>query len=353
MYSVNGIHKLNGPQWVSREATPLIFGLDDMTYFLAGPMRQFPVMLEIMGTTWFFLLVMSPLLLFLQGRSRYAMVILIFGAHFSFTITVRIGAFGWVGMAGVMLFLPAVFWNDLRALSERLNIWDRVVRPAGDGLHAFGNRLATRLPKLQPNLGIPSVVRDGVYDVTLTFLMMSLFVFPAIWFLEGEDVIDWERSSVEDRIEDEFRKIGVRQSEWTVFAPNPRTTDRWYVFPALTTEGELLDVYNDRPFTFDRPYDELQNIYGNYRERFYMNSIRRAGDQGTPPNYLVNWICRDYAERGIELTQLNMYVIHEPVTRETIDDWESRESWGELFSTHACPGHQAAEIDLPIAPPTR
>ena len=353
MYTVNGIHKINGPQWVSREATPLIFGLDDMTYFLAGPMRQFPTMLEIMGTTWFFLLVMSPLLLLLQGRSRYAMVLLIFGAHFSFTITVRIGAFGWVGMAGVMLFLPAVFWNDLTWIAKRINIWDRVVVPVRDGLAAAGNRMADSWPKLQPKLGVPAVVRDGVFDVGMTFLIMSLFVFPAIWFLEDEGHIGWERSSVEQRIEDEFRKIGVRQSQWTVFAPNPRTTDRWYVFPALTTDGELLDVYNDRPFSFERPYDELQNIYGNYRERFYMNSIRRAGETGTPPNYLVDWICRDYSEQGIELTQINMYVIHEIVTRETIDDWPNRETWGELVSTHACPGHAPGEIDLPEEPPQR
>ncbi len=351
MYTINGIHKINGPLWNSREATPLIFGLDDMTYFLAGPMRQYPVMLEILGTMWYFLLVMSLLLLFLQGRSRYAMAILIFGAHLSFTITVRIGAFGWVGMSGVMLFLPAIFWEDLNALSRRLTIRERVVAPVHNALSAFGERAASTLPKLQPKLSVPPVVRDGAFDVGMTFLIMSLFVFPTIWFLEDEDVVEWERSSVEQRIEEEFRKIGVRQSQWTVFAPNPRTTDRWYVFPARTADGELLDVYNDRPFSFERPYDELQNIYGNYRERFYMNTIRRAGERGSPPGYLVDWICRDYAERGIELTQIDMYVINERVTRETIDDHANRESWSDLMSSHACEGHTPEEIDLPEDPP--
>jgi hypothetical protein len=351
MYSLNGLHKANGALWNSREATPLIFGLDDMTYFLAGPMRQFPVMLEVMGTMWYFLLVMSPLLLLLHGRSRYAMALLIFGAHFSFTITVRIGAFGWVGMSGVMLFLPAVFWEDLKTIASRVALRDRIVRPVHRGLAAFGNRAAERLPKLKPNFEVPAVVRDGALDIGMTFLIMSLFVFPTIWFLNDEGVIDWERSSVEQRIEDEFRKIGVRQSQWTVFAPNPRITDRYYVFAAVTTDGELLDVYNDRPFTFERPYDELQNIYGNYRERFYMNTIRRAGEHGTPPNYLIRYICRDYAEQDIELAQINIWTINERVTRETIDDHQNRERWSELTSTHACPGHDPAEIDLPEDPP--
>lgn len=351
MYTLNGIHKMNGPLWNSREATPLIFGLDDMTYFLAGPMRQFPVMLEILGTMWYFLLMISILLLFLQGRSRYALVLLIFGAHLSFTITVRIGAFGWVGMAGVLLFLPAIFWEDLKSITMRLNLWERTAIPVRNGFAAFGDRAARSLPKLQPRLGVPATVRDGAFDIGMTFLIMSMFVFPTLQFLDDQDVMDWDRSAVEDRIDTEFRKIGVRQSEWTVFAPNPRITDRYYVFPALTADGELLDVYNDRPFTFERPYDELQNIYGNYRERFYMNSVRRAGDRGGPPDYLIDWICRDYADRGIELAQINTYAINETVTRETIDDHQNRARSTELLAIHACAGHSPGQIELPEDPP--
>lgn len=353
MYAANGTHKLDDPLWRSRDATPLIFGLDDMTYFLAGPMRQFPALLEFLGTMWFLLLIMSPLLLLLHGRPRYVLASLIFCAHLSFTLTVRIGAFGWVGMSGVMLFFQSIFWDDLATLSKRLNLSNRVVIPIHNGISTFGNRLATRLPGVGSGPGLPPGVRGGAYDVGLTLLIMSLFVFPAISFASYKDLIEWDRSSVEQRIESEFRKIGLEQSRWAVFAPSPRTVDRYYVFPALTTNGELLDVYNDRPFSFERPYDELQNIYGNYRQRFYMDIIRRSGDAGSPPEYLADWICGDYAKRGIELTQINMYVVSERVTRETIDDHSSRERWSSLMSTHACSGHAPEEIELPEDPPER
>jgi hypothetical protein len=347
MYTVNGIHKTNGELWNSREATPLIFGLDDMTYFLAGPMRQYPVMLEILGTMWYFLLVISLLLLLLPGWPRAILAFMIFGAHFSFTVTVRIGAFGWVGMSGVMLFLPSVFWDDLKRIAVRINIWDHIIVPIHGGISRFGNRAACSLPTLQPKLEVPPVVRDSVYDVGMTFLIMAVFVFPTIQFLAEEDVIDWQQSALEERIESTSRIVGVQQSRWTVFAPTPRTTDRYYVFAARTTDDELLDVYNDRPFTFDRPYDELQRIYGNYRERFYMNTIRRSGQGGDPPVYLAAWYCREYADRGIELTHINMYAINERVTLETIDDHQSRERWGELLSTHACGDHTPEEFELP------
>jgi hypothetical protein len=351
MYTVNGIHKMNGELWNTREATPLIFGLDDMTYFLAGPMRQYPVMLEIMGTMWYLLLVTSLLLLLLPGRARALLAFMIFMAHFSFTITVRIGAFGWVGMSGVMLFLPSVFWEDLKRAAIRLNLWDRAVLPVHDRLFTVGNRFATRLPPLQPKLDVPPVVRYAAFDIGMTVLIMSIFVFPTIQFLADQDVIEWERSSLEERIDETFRRIGVQQSQWTVFAPTPRTTDRYYVFPARTADGELLDVYNDRPFTFARPHDELQRIYGNYRERFYMNSVRRAGQAGGPPTYLADWYCRKYQDRGVELTHLNMYVINERVTLDTIDDHQNRDRWGELMSIHACEGNTPEEFELPEALP--
>lgn len=351
MYSLNGYHKLGSEVWNSRDATPLIFGLDDMTYFLAGPMRQFPVMLEILGTVWYFLLVISIVLLILHGRPRYILALLIFGAHFSFTVTVRIGAFGWVGMSGVLLFLQARFWDDMTAIAHRLNLWDRVVMPVHDRLYAFGDRSARALPLLRPKLGIPAVARDAAFDVGMTFLILSLFVLPVFWFISDQGAFRWQRTIIEQTIDENFRKIGVRQSEWTVFAPTPRTVDRWYVFAASTTDGEFLDVFNDRPFSFDRPYDELQNIYVNYRERFYMNSILQSRQVGTPPAYLADYICRDYAEQGIELAQIEMYVINERVTRETIDDWPNRETWTELMSRHACEGHDVVELDLPIDPP--
>ncbi len=352
MYTVNGIHKVNGPQWNSREATPLIFGLDDMTYFLAEPLRQFPTLLEIFGTMWYFLLVGSIVMLLLPGWYRTAYAFMLFMAHFSFSITVRIGGFGWVGMAGVFLFFPTRFWDDLEALLRPRRVWGQVIEPTRSGIEQAGRRVASTWPRLQNPWPLPSVVRDGVFDIGMTLLIISLFVFPTIWFLDDEEIIEWDRSSVEDRVEDEFRRFGVRQSQWTVFAPNPRTTDRYYVFPARTADGELLDVYNDRPFTFERPYDQLQKQYGNYRERFYMNTIRRAGEHGTPPRHLADWICRDYLEnRGIELTQINMYVINERITRDTIDDWQNRERWSDLMSTHACGDHVPEEFDLPEDPP--
>jgi hypothetical protein len=347
MYTVNGVHKLHGELWVSRDATPLIFGLDDMTYFLAEPLRQFPALLEILGTVWFLLILFSLLLLFLRGRARVIHALLLFGAHFSFAVTVRIGAFGWVGMAGVLLFLPAAFWEDLQRIATRLNLWERLVIPVHDKLLDFGDRAARSLPTFRFDPRIPPAVRDGAYDVGMTFLIMSMFIFPTIHFLAEQDVIDWQRSALEERIDETFRIVAAQQSQWTVFAPTPRTTDRYYVFAARTADGELLDVYNDRPFTFDRPYDALQNIYGNYRERFYMNSVRRAGQTGTPPAYLADWHCREYADRGIELTHINMYAINERVTLDTIDDHQSRERWGELMSTHACGDHTPEEFALP------
>jgi hypothetical protein len=347
MYTLNGFYKVTGEHWNTGEATPLIFGLDDMTYFLAEPMRQFPLMLEVLGTIWYFMLLISILLIFLLGRVRVGLALMFFMAHFSFTVTVRIGSFGWIAMGAILLFLPTVFWDDLQSIVRRLGLQNRLVDPVHRALTSFGTRAASSLPPLRPPITIPDSVRVSAYDIGVSFLIMAILVFPTLWIMADEGIINRATTTVEARVESEFRKIGVRQSNWTVFAPSPRTVDRYYVFPARTVDGELLDVFNDRPLSFERPYEQLHKMYPNYRQRFYMNTIRSAGQSSAPVDFYVDWICRDYASRGIELTQINLAVVHETVTLETIDDFENRETRRQLLAVDACPGYEPEQIDLP------
>jgi hypothetical protein len=347
MYMVNGYHKLQSEMWNSGDATPLIFGLDDMTYFLADFLRQYPTMLAYGGYTWYFMLVSAWIMLFLPGRYRTPVVFAFIIAHASFIITVRIGGFGWVAIAGVLLFLPTAFWDDGKRILERVGMRRATFVDHLHTLHGKTTAIARTFPRLRtPEL--PDVVTANVYNLVLVFAMFSVFIVPSLRYLNDFDVIDREPQRLEQRIWETSRQFGVHQPQWTVFAPNPRTTDRYYVFAAESTDGELYDVYNDRLLTFDRPFHGLQQQYGNYRERFYMNSIRRAGQHGAPPRHLAVYLCRTWQEeRGIELRTINMYVIHERVTLETLTDPDMRHRSTELMSIHGCGDHEAEEIELP------
>ncbi len=344
MYFLNWYHKSQDELWTGGDATPLIMGLDDMTYLLAGTLRQFPALLELGTYLWYYMLMGSWLLILLVGRKRMALVALFMGGHASFIVTVRIGAFPYVALAGLTLFLQAQFWRDLRAVVDWLEV--DTSRVSG-----FRSRLETRAGAVPyPRLQRPSIDRakSTLHSATLAVVFVSLVLFSTVTYLPLAGVGE-AGSGPPEPVDDVASSFGVSQPEWSVFAPTPRTTDRYYVFPAETVDGERIDVYNERDMTFDRPSDELQTQYDTYRERFYMNSVRRGGfDDNDVPVHLAEYYCTTWAEENdVELTHLSMYVVYEDITMETIDDYDERErSWGLMYR-HGCGDNEREVIERP------
>ena len=368
MYVVNGYHKTLETLWTSGHATPLIFGLDDMTFLLAGVLRQFPTALQYGGLLWFYLLVCGWLLLVLHGRLRLPLVALLMGGHASFALTVRIGAFAYVALAALVLFVQEPFWRDATAVLRHLDVYDPYVSGVRGRLERAGERLAGVLPAVQID-GTYEVHVDGepyrrfhadvvtatIYLTVLFSAILFVFVFPGVEglaYVDGVEETVGEVPDPYDHVYDPFPNVGVSQPTWTVFAPTPRTTDRYYVFPARTADGEYLDVYNDgRELTYDRPHEMggLHNQYGSYRERFYMNTIRRDGEVGGAPPQLAEYLCETYEEEhGIELTHINMYAISEPIADwDAIDEPENRERRSSAIYAHGCGDHRPEEFHPP------
>ncbi|MCL9816816.1 HTTM domain-containing protein [Natronocalculus amylovorans] len=345
MYLVNWFHKSQDSLWTSGEATPLIMGLDDMTFLLAGTVREFPTLLEYGGLLWYYMLLVSPLLILLVGRTRYPLILLFFGGHAMFALTVRIGAFAYVAFAGLVLFLQPQFWSDTAALSRRVGMRTEPFETVRDRCI----QLAERVPKRQPQHPSLPALKQYTYSAALGIVIGSIVIY-TVFTVVPMGVVG-EQVSPEDRIEENARALSIDQPEWSVFAPTPRTTDRYYVFAAETADGALIDVYNDgRELTSERPYDELQNQYGTYRERFYMNSIRRSGmqDRDDSAAVLAAYTCELWAEEhDTELTQLTMYTITESITRETISDPANRESRSWVMFEYSCTDEPPERIALP------
>ena len=342
MYVLNGLHKTESELWRSGEATPLIFGIDEMTFLLGEYLGAVPTLLTYGGLLWFFMLLASPLLIFLRGRLRLPLVALFVGGHLSFAITVRIGAFAYVALAGLVLFLQSPFWRD----------GDRVLRRLGVVTDEFVprrrlRRVAGVLPAVRVVPERYAVLKTGTYNVALGLVLIALVLVLAVFVLNVGVVVDdgydqhrlnheVEQTTGGEYVHDVAAALGVRQPEWSVFAPHPRTTDRYYVFGATTIDGEQFDVYNDREFTWDRP-EPLQEQHGAYRERFFMNSVRRAPWDGELPRQYGEHICTVYKEEhGIELSHISMFEVTERITMDTVTDPGSRETDRDHFHRHTC-----------------
>ena len=112
----------------------------------------------------------------------------------------------------------------------------------------------------------------------------------------------------------------------------------------------MLDVYNERPLTYERPADELQTQYDTYRERFYMNSVRRAATSNGNDAHveLAEYYCTTWAdEHDVDLERVNMYWITEDVTMDTLDDPDERERDVSALYQHGCGDNEPAAIYPP------
>ena len=354
MYFINATNKHGSSLWRDGEAAIIVFGIDEMTFLLGNSMRAIPEFIQLGGWVWFTILFASPLLILLQGRWRLPLLLTFMGGHLSFAITVRIGAFAYVALAGLLLFIPREFYDDVGALARRVTLAQlfTAIRPRAV-------RVATRLPAFSRGIRHPTVLqlRHATYTVFMLVLVVSVAMILVL--LAPHASLLWENveephpddiiqdHSVGEEIYDRADQFGVTQPEWSIFAgPGPRSNDRYYVFPAVTTDGEQIDIYNgDRELAYDRPTNELQTQHGAYRERFYMNSVRRSNRVATA---LADHLCETWeGENGEQLTQLQMYEITERITVDTIGAPELRERSSNRILSTSCQDARPQIIEPP------
>ena len=366
MYFSNGLIKAQSSVWTGGNAAPLVLGMDEMTFLLGDVVRGFPTLLEYGGLLWFYMLLGSWLLIALRGRPRMLMAGLFVGGHLSFALTVRIGAFAYVALAGVLLFLQAQFWDDARTMLAAIGIDTSRLAAHTARLE----RLAAAVPDYRLTSDRALAAKRATYAAALGIVVVTILFVAAVILFNVAAVVaasgDDDRP-VEVRVDESIAETlesspGVEQVEtvasnlgidqpigWGVFAgPDPRTEDRYYVFPAETERGERLDVWNDRELSFERPGDQLQRQYGTYRERFYMNSVRRGGDDTDVAPNLAEYTCEQWsAANDDELAYLELYMVGEDVTRETIDSPADRERSYVAIYRHGCGDREPTHVASP------
>ena len=350
MYTMNAIWKLHGDAWISGETPMLVFGLDDITFLLGDHLRAVPDLLAIGGIIWFGLMLASPLLLVVRGRNRALLASLFVMGHLAFAISVRIGAFPFAAMMGLIGFLQPSAWRAIATVADRLGAMDHYER-----LRAYLAEEGETIPR--PTVQSPTIARAIAlaYGIALLAVVASFFILGGALAPHAGDLvepgIDHEAAfeevladaPVAEMVYAGQEAIGINQPDWKIFAPHGRTVDRYHVFPAMTVTGDWIDIYNDRPLSFERPYDELQRQYDTYRERFFMNSVARGNEPGLQAS-LAAYLCAEHDE---ELVSISFVRVHEEVTRETLDEPGERERGARLIYTHGCGDHAPIEPDIP------
>ncbi len=350
MYVVNGYHKMSSDLWHSGEAAVLVLGLDDMTFLLAELAVSVPTALQYGGQLWFYMLLCGWLLICLQGLPRTLLVGLFIAGHLSFAVTVRIGAFAFVAIAGLILFLPPSFWDDLGNRVRRGGLVDRRTSALCSRLTIAARRLPQRryrpLLKMRRHRNILELRRLMSALTVRKFAVGTLIIIGVVASLAVGGVVDQQGGAVEP-LQQGTEAFVDHQMEWRIFAPTPRTSAQYYVFAAVTEHGTQRDLYSNRPLSYDRPTEPLQSQYETYRDRFYMNAIASGDPPGAQTRLAASLCAERNATHSDPIVQIKLYQIREQVTQETLTQPAERERTSRQVYTHECNNSDPKPLDEP------
>jgi hypothetical protein len=233
VYLSNAVEKLRGTMWPAGEAVERVFRLSYLHGPLGGLVPEWPALLSAATHGWLALLVASPLLVAAAGRVRAALAGALLAAHLSMAFTLQIGVFSAVSATALLPFLPPIAWDRVErsfgpaADRLRLGAADRLgssgSTPEDGPIRAVRERAAAAVPVLAAVLLVALVAWNGM----------------AVEIVETPEAV----ASVSDPTD----------GGWTMFAPNPPSTDALVLATATTADGERLDaLYGDR-VARDRP----------------------------------------------------------------------------------------------------
>lgn len=307
VYVTNAIYKSRGEPWMNGEALPMVYQADHYTILLGDYLASYPELLEWLTVTWGWLLFLSPLLLLLTGARRTMLTTIFVGAHLGMALSINVSIFPFVSIAALLVYYPPSLWDALAALLSRVGIPDRA------------RAARTRLPTPGLVFTPPANVRSGLSWARVQFgrgrgivSLVVPYLFLTLILTSGAASVGY--TSVPDAGEQVLEATETGQS-WSMFAPDPLRTTRWYAAPGQLENGDRVDTLHESNVIFepgstdaasgiaDDAFKRPENIEGTYRSarfRKYLMNVQFTENENHR-SYLTNYLC-DRWNRQHEIT---------------------------------------------------
>lgn len=345
LHLANGYQKATEATWFTDPAVAYILARDHTTFLLGPLVREYTTLLRGVSLLWVFMLLSAWALLVLRGRERTVFSLLFVGFHLSLLVTRPMSIAPPVAVAGLLLFLQTSFWEDLQSLATFV------------GIEHWASRGRTRLSRLastpeRPSapLGELSRLRTGLYYggllAAVTFVVLAPLLVTVTGFVAAGDgplpANSEQVAAVDDPAEAASDALYIWQSSWGMHS-DPSTLDRYYVFAAETTDGEFLDLQNDRPLQFQRPSESLSGQYESHRHRKFLSEVQ-SDDEGELTAAFADSLCEESAQDE-EIAYVNLYVVVESFDRDSLTNLDDRDRFFHHIDTHACTGEEAMLLE--------
>ncbi|QCS42177.1 HTTM domain-containing protein [Natrinema versiforme] len=290
IYAINAILKFRSDAWLSGVAVKRIFRLEDFIDHAGPTIAEFPALLTAINWLWIAVLAASVLLVVAPGRLRTATVAAFVGAHLSMAATMRLGAFPFVMVAVLLVFLPPPVWDRIERFVSASGLEGRLESRAVRGESGETGKTVAE-STVSPR------VRRGT-RLAAAGLLVCLFLAVVGWQVAAAGLVDTPASSDDG---------ALGSASWAFFAPQPPDSYSWYVVEATPESGESTDLVTGDPATFDRP-DNAMDRYPTTLWKRYGTKGQGAGDAALES--AGAYFC-DRAPAGTE--SVTIYRVEQPV----------------------------------------
>lgn len=293
IYTTNAALKLRGDAWLSGDAIRSVFSLEMFVVGLGHVLTDFPALLVAFDRVWLAMLAGSAVLIVATGWLRALLAAAFASMHVGMAATMQLGVFPLVAVVALLPFLPGDVWDVLVPLTERR-------RAGGEGTDWL-TRLGQQFPAVA-GPALPERVREvgrAAVTVTLAALLVAQLAYSAasVGFLPVPDAgpLDGEEPA----------------ARWSMFAPEPLSTDRWLKAPAGTPDGDRVDAFHGGAFAWDKPPD-VSASYPTARWRKYVTNVAGASDQSVSDG-LATYLCeRSPTGRSASVRNVSVYSVEQP-----------------------------------------
>nr|WP_245188614.1 HTTM domain-containing protein [Halarchaeum rubridurum] len=285
VYVVTALFKHQGTLWGRGLAVRYVFDLREFTVFFGPVLAGHALPLTAANYAWLALLTCAPLLVLTTGRVRAALVGAFALAHLGLLCTVGVGIFPLVDLVALLPFLPSVVWD---AGERRLD---------GSRLAEGVNGVAARLPTprdVTPSLpaGAARVAGRGLAVVVCVLLVA---------------MCAWNAASLGYADLGGGEGVDPAQYGWNMFAPDPVTTEVWYVAPAETASGERVDAVTGGAVSWAPP-PSFERQYPTARWRKLLRNAHKRDLVGVQRAYAGHLCARWNATHADDLERVSVAV---------------------------------------------
>ncbi|WP_254662821.1 hypothetical protein [Haladaptatus sp. W1] len=126
--------------------------------------------------------------------------------------------------------------------------------------------------------------------------------------------------------------VNPAEHRWSMFAPEPRGTDGWYVVPGRLESGREVDAFHRGAVCWDPPSDEVLG-FPSHRWLVYLLDLQRRGYETLRPAF-AKYVCQRWNEtHDDDLTNVSVYYVQQPTRLEGPEPTERVEITNRSCST--------------------